>query len=675
MIKKEDIDKIFETVRIEEVVADYVSLKKRGVNLIGCCPFHNEKTPSFYVSPVKGIYKCFGCGKGGHAVNFIMEHDKLSYPDALRHLARKYNIEIIEKELTPEENQHQNERESLYVVSSFAQKHFSENLYNTDEGKSVGLGYFKERGLREDIIQKFQLGYSINHRTAFTDIAVATGYKMEYLVKSGLTIEYRNEPEQAPVKDSNDTVTTSESEKEELKARYVDRFWGRVMFPIHNQSGRVIGFGGRTLRSDKKTSKYVNSPETDIYHKSNVLYGLYHSKNAISQEKFCFLVEGYMDVIALHQAGVENVVASSGTALTHGQIKLIQRYTNDITVSYDGDQAGINAALKGIDLLLEEGMNVKVLSFPDGHDPDSYSKKVTTEELKDFIKNKSQNFISYKAEILTKDTKNDPLQKANAIVKIVESIALIPDAIYRSVYIKECGRIMEVDEQILLSELNKIRSKRFNEKKNSPSVTAEDTQDVAPVFEPKKEVSIVDAEHQERDIIRIMINYGDRIVRVPGEDEEGKPTEAEITVVELIIHELQHDNITIENLVYNSVLNEFIESLNKYQTIPNQRHFINHENIAICSLTVDLLSSPYSLSNWEQHDIFITMEEDILKKSIYNAIYALKSRKLEMMIQDNQKRLKENPPEEELFTLLQAQHQLQEARKMFNALLGRIVVK
>lgn len=669
MIKKEDIDKIFETVRIEEVVADYVSLKKRGVNLIGCCPFHNEKTPSFYVSPVKGIYKCFGCGKGGHAVNFIMEHDKLTYPDALRYLAKKYNIQIVEKELTPEESQHQNERESLYVVSSFAQKHFSENLYNTDEGKSVGLGYFKERGLREDIIQKFQLGYSINQRTAFTDIAIATGYKTEYLVKAGLTIEYRNEPEPGTEAAQNQNIKP--------ESRYVDRFWGRVMFPIHNQSGRVIAFGGRTLRTDKKTSKYVNSPETDIYHKSNVLYGLYHSKNAISQEKFCFLVEGYMDVIALHQAGVENVVASSGTALTGGQIKLIQRYTNDIIVSYDGDQAGINAALKGIDLLLEEGMNVKVLSFPDGHDPDSYSKLVSTEELKTFIKDKAQNFISYKAEILTKDAKNDPLQKASAIVKIVESIALIPDAIYRSVYIKECSRIMEVDEQILLSELNKIRAKKFNEKRSGPSSYSPEEQPPPEEFisEPKKDVSTMDAEHQERDIIRILINFGDRIVTVPSEDEEGNPVEAELTAAELIIHELQHDNIILENLLYNNIFNEFVSSINTYQTIPGQKHFINHEDAAICSLTVDLLSTPYNLSNWEQHDIFITMEEDVLKKSLYNAIYALKSRKLEIMIQDNQKRLKENPPEEELITLVQTQLQLIEAKKMFNALLGRIIVK
>lgn len=669
MIKKEDIDKIFDAVRIEEVVADHVSLKKRGVNLIGCCPFHNEKTPSFYVSPIKGIYKCFGCGKGGHAVNFIMELEKLSYPEALRALAKKYNIEIIEKELTPEESQYQSAKESLFVVSSFAQKHFSENLYNTDEGKSVGLGYFKERGLREDIIQKFQLGYSINHRTAFTEIAIATGYKTEYLVKSGLTIEYRNEPEPGTEQQENQVKPEN---------NYVDRFWGRVMFPIHNKSGRVIAFGGRTLRTDKKTSKYVNSPETEIYHKSDVLYGLYQSKTAIAKEGFCFLVEGYLDVISLHQAGVENVVASSGTALTAGHIKEIQRLTNDITISFDGDDAGIKATLKSIDLLLEEGMNVKVLLFPEGNDPDSYSRKVSTEELKTFIREKAQSFIEYEAALLTKDSGNDPLKKAQAIVKIVQSIALIPDAIYRSVYIRECSRIMEVDEQILLSELNKIRSKRFNEKQNTGPTQSKGEHtytEEPPVAEPKKESSILDAEHQERDIIRIMINYGDRIVKVPGEDEEGNATEAELTAAELIIHEIQHDNIIMENLVYNSVLNEFVQSLATYQVIPNQKHFINHENVAICSLTVDLLSSPYHLSNWEQHDIFITFEEDVLKKSIYNAIYALKARKLEIMIHDNQKRLKENPPEDEMLTLMQTQQQLLEAKKVFNALLGRIVVK
>ncbi len=668
MIHKEDIDKIFEAARVEEVVADYVSLKKRGANLIGCCPFHNEKTPSFYVSPAKGIYKCFGCGKGGHAINFIMEHDKLTYPDALRYLAKKYNIEIKEEEQTPEQIQHNNDRESLLVVSSFAQKHFSENLYNTDEGKSIGLGYFKERGLREDIIQKFQLGYSINQRNAFTEIAIATGYKMEYLVKSGLTIEYKNEAEINA--ETNEIVKAAET-------KHLDRFWGRVMFPIHNQSGRVIAFGGRTLRTDIKTSKYVNSPETEIYHKSDVLYGLYHSKNAIVKEKFCFLVEGYMDVIAMHQAGVENVVASSGTALTAGQIKLVQRFTNDIIISYDGDQAGINAALKGIDLLLEEGMNVKVLLFPDGDDPDSYSKKVGTQELKDFIVNNAQNFISYKASILTKGTNNDPLKKAEAIKKIVESIALIPDAIYRSVYVKECGRIMDVDEQILLSELNKIRSKNFNDKRGlSPTLSKGEGIDSGEelVFTEKKEHTIADAEHQERDIIRLLINYGANTIYVESQNEEGENIETEISVAHLLIHELQSDTIVIENLLYNLVFNEFVQHLEK-DVIPDTNYFISHENAAICSLTIDLISSPYSLSNWEKHSIYPTKEEEILKRSVYNAIYALKSRKIEMMIYDNQKRLKENPPEEELIALMQTQQQLLEAKKVFNGMLGRIVVK
>lgn len=668
MIKKEDIDKIFDAVRIEEVVADHVSLKKRGVNLIGCCPFHNEKTPSFYVSPVKGIYKCFGCGKGGHAVNFIMELEKLSYPDALRVLAKKYHIEIVEKELTPEETQFQSDKESLLVVSSYAQKHFSENLYNTDEGKSVGLGYFKERGLREDIIQKFQLGYSINNRTAFTDLALATGYKIEYLVKSGLTIEYRNEPEPGTDQQIENTAPKAEN-------KYVDRFWGRVMFPIHNKSGRVIAFGGRTLRTDKKTSKYVNSPETEIYHKSDVLYGLFQSKTAIAKEKFCFLVEGYLDVISLHQAGVENVVASSGTALTAGHIKEIQRLTNDITISFDGDKAGIDATIKSIDLLLEEGMNVKVLLFPDGDDPDSYSKKVSTEELKTFIKDKAQNFIAYKAEILTKDTKGDPLKKAEAIISIVKSIALIPDAIYRSVFVRECSRIMEVDEQIILSELNKIRSKRFNEKQNSPVKQEGNnaTEDLLP--ETRKQVSVLDASPQELDIIRLLITYGNKIITVASEDDEGKSTEVEITTAELIIHELQHDNIILENLLYNEIYNEIVTHFNHKHEILDQKHFINHENIAICKLTVDILTSPYQLSDWEQHDIFVTLEEHILKTSIYNAIYALKAIKIDIMKEDLREKLKMATSEEEIITLVTVIRQIEQARILINKPLGRIITK
>ncbi|HRG38294.1 MAG TPA: DNA primase [Bacteroidia bacterium] len=674
MIHKEDIDKIVEAARVEEVVGDYVTLKKRGVNLIGLCPFHDEKTPSFYVSPAKGIYKCFGCAKGGNSVNFIMEKEQMSYPDALRYLAKKYNIEITEEEQTPEQIQTQNDRESLLVVSSFAQKHFSENLYNTDEGKSIGLGYFKERGFREDIIQKFQLGYSLNQRTAFTDVAMATGYKQQYLVKAGLTIEYKPENETTTSTDE----TNVEFQTEATPVRLADRFWGRVMFPIHNATGRVIAFGGRTLRTDtKKIAKYINSPESEIYHKSDVLYGIYYAKKEIVKQENCFLVEGYTDVISMHQAGIENVVASSGTSLTIGQIRLIRKFTNNITILYDGDSAGIKASFRGIDLILEEGLNVKVLLFPEGEDPDSYSKRVSTEELKKFIANNSKDFISFKTSLLLGDTQNDPIKKAGLIKEIMETIALIPEAIYRSVYVKECSRILDVQEEILFNELNKIRSKRFNEKRNTGNeetlAPVSDTPSELVLPEEKKIISL-DTEHQERDLIRILINYGNRNVMIESEDEEGKPIQMPISAAYLIIHELQHDNIVLENLLYNSVFNEFVDQLEK-DIVPDHSHFINHENPSISALTVDLISSPYTLSKWEQHSIYITQEEDILKKSLLNAVYALKSRRLEIMIYDIQKRLKENPPEEEMLTLMQTQHQLLEAKKVFNGLLGRIILK
>lgn len=678
MIHKEDIDKIVEAARVEEVVGDYVTLKKRGVNLIGLCPFHDEKTPSFYVSPAKGIYKCFGCAKGGNSVNFIMEKEQMSYPDALRYLAKKYNIEITEEEQTPEQVKTHNDRESLLVVTSFAQKHFSENLYNTDEGKSVGLGYFKERGFREDIIQKFQLGFSLNQRTAFTDVALATGYKQEYLVRSGLTIEYKNETGNAPL--SDDELETPELPTEPASSRLADRFWGRVMFPIHNATGRVIAFGGRTLRTDtKKIAKYINSPESEIYHKSDVLYGIYFAKKEIVKQENCFLVEGYTDVISMHQAGIENVVASSGTSLTIGQIRLIRKFTNNITVLYDGDSAGIKASFRGIDLILEEGLNVKVLLFPDGEDPDSFSKKVSSEELKKFIATNSKDFISFKTNLLMGDTQNDPIKKAGLIKEIMETIALIPEAIYRSVYVKECSRILDVQEEILFNELNKIRSKKFNEKRNqandpnfSPAMDGSASPD--PLLPEEKRVVTLDTEHQERDIIRLLINYGNRNVLIDTEDEEGKTIQMPISTAYLIVHELQHDNIVLENLLYNSIFNAFVEQLEK-ETVPDYSFFINHDNPSISALTVDLISSPYTLSNWEQHSIYITQEEDVLKKSVLNAVYALKSRRLEIMIHDIQKRLKENLQEEEMITLMQTQHQLLEAKKIFNALLGRVILK
>ncbi len=669
MIHKEDIDKIFEAARVEDVVADYVTLKKRGVNLIGLCPFHDEKTPSFYVSPAKGIYKCFGCGKGGNPVSFLMDKEQMSYPEALRHLAKKYNIEITEEEETPEQVQTNNDRESLFIVSAYAQKHFSENLYNTDEGKSIGLGYFKERGFREDIVQKFQLGYSVNKRTAFTDSALASGYKFEYLVKSGLTIDFN--------KDGEKTIEGSEPILHSSEKKFVDRFAGRVMFPVHNISGRVIAFGGRTLRTDKKVAKYINSPEMEIYHKSDVLYGIYFAKKEIIHQDNCFLVEGYTDVISMHQAGIENVVASSGTSLTIGQIKLIRRFSNNITILYDGDNAGIKASFRGIDLILEEGMNVKVLLFPDGEDPDSYSKRVSSDELKSFIKENSKDFISFKTSLLMGEVQNDPIKKAQLIKEIVDSIALIPEAIYRSVYIKECSRIMDVQEEVLLSELNKIRRKKFNEKGIAPATTnSEFTPPVEDIIEANLEKTNADSEHQERDIIRLLINYGNNIMQVDSEelDEENKPIPIDISLAGLIIHELQHDNIVLENVLYRTVFDEFVVQLEQGM-VPDYNYFTNHPNTEICSLTVDLVSSPYFLSNWEQHSIYITKEEDILRNSLNSAIFSLKSRRIEMMILDIQKQLKENPGEEETMTLQQTHLNLLEAKKEFNKLLGRIIVK
>ncbi|MEI6487309.1 MAG: DNA primase [Bacteroidota bacterium] len=671
IIPKQDIDKIFEAARVEEVVADYVTLKKRGVNLIGLCPFHDEKTPSFYVSPAKGIYKCFGCGKGGHSVNFLMEKEQMTYPEALRHLAKKYNIEISEEVQTPEQIQTNNDRESLFVVSTYAQKNFTENLFSTDEGKSIGLGYFKERGFREDIINKFQLGYSLNTRTSFTDTALANAYKFEYLVKSGLTIEYKNE------EGNNSEVL--EVENQTTSRKYLDRFWGRVMFPIHNISGRVIAFGGRTLRTDKKTAKYINSPETEIYHKSDVLYGIFFAKKEIIHQDNCFLVEGYTDVISMHQAGIENVVASSGTSLTVGQIKLIRRFSNNITILYDGDSAGIKASFRGIDLILEEGMNVKVLLFPDGDDPDSFSKRVTTDELKKFIKDNSRDFISFKTNLLMIEVKDDPIKKAELIKEIVESIALIPEAIYRSVYIKECSRIMELEETILLNELNKIRSKKFNERKIQSAV-----QEKIPEFVPneglletdKRAISYLDSEHQERDIIRILINYGHKIVQIDSEDvdESERPLQLDISIAELIRHELEKDDIILENKLYKSIFDEFVHQIDQ-SNIPESNFFTNHPNQEISTLAIDLISNPYFLSDWEKHSIFITKEEEILKHSLNNAIYSLKSRRLEMMIGDIQKKLKENLPEDEVTKLMQTQFYLLQAKKEFNKLLGRIVVK
>jgi len=631
--------------------------------MIGLCPFHNEKTPSFNVSPVKGIYKCFGCGKAGNAVNFIMEHEQLSYPEALRWLAKKYNIRIEEEEQTAEQIQANNARESLYVVCSFAQKNFTENLHDSDEGRSVGLGYFRERGFRDDIIQKFQLGYSFDQWRGFSDAALKAGHKMEYLVKAGLTI-------------SKDNTDSPPPEGEQQANRYFDRFSARVIFPVHNVSGRVIAFGGRTLKTDKKVAKYINSPETDIYHKSQVLYGLYFAKKKIAEEDNCFLVEGYTDVISLHQSGIENVVASSGTALTVDQIRLIRRYTNNITILYDGDSAGIKASFRGIDLILEEGMNVRVLLFPDGEDPDSFSKKNTPEELKTFIKDNAKDFIAFKAHLLYNEAAHDPIKKAGLIKEIVESISLIPEPIYRSVYIKECSRIMDVDEQALLSELNKLRRKKQHDKpRTEPEQEAsvpEELLELAGGEKMETSAEQADAEIQEKEIIRILLQYGPEKLLFKQEGEDGEEEEVEVTVGEYLIHELHDDHIEFENPGYKRMFNEFIT---KEGEAADGNYFIQHPDPVVSKLAVDILSTDYSLANWDKHNIPVHLENMSLKQTVQSAVYALKNRKIEKMILDNQKRLRLSNNYEEQVILITEQQYLIQAKKSFSALLGRVILK
>ncbi len=661
MIPKETVDRIFDTARIDEVVGEFVSLKKRGSSMIGLCPFHNEKTPSFNVSPARGIYKCFGCGKGGNSVNFIMEHEHITFPESLKWLAKKYNIEIQEEEVSSEQQAKDNERESLFLVSAFAAKHFTKNLHETEEGKAIALSYFQERGMRPDIIEKFQLGYSPDVWRDLTDAAVAAGYKLEYLVKAGLVIQ-----------------------NEEDKEKYFDRFKGRVMFPVHNASGRIIAFGGRTLKTDKKVAKYINSPETEIYHKSNVLYGLFFAKKQIIAEDVCYLVEGYTDVTSMHQAGIENVVASSGTSLTVEQIRLIRRYTNNITILYDGDPAGIKASFRGIDLILEEGMNVRVLLFPDNDDPDSYSKKVSSEMLKQFIRENTKDFIRFKTELLSADVGNDPIKKAGLIRDIVESIALIPDAITRSVFVKDCSRILDIEEQTLLNELNKFRRTNFGKKQTDAAKQKAASQfsegfveDIA--AKPEEKVSLdqqTGTEYQEREIIRLLLLYGLNPVMAATEDEEGKPTEIEVTFADFLLNELEHDS-KFESAIYQKIIDEFKQHGEK-GVIPDLNYFVNYPASEISMAAIDLVTIPYQLSDWEKHAIYVTTENMVLKTAATHATNSFKLRSIELMVAESRKEIRELEDKKEfenMMIVLAKLKALEDAKKHFSALLGRVVIR
>lgn len=648
MIDQATIDRIMDAAQIYDVVSDFVTLRKRGVNYVGLCPFHDDKTPSFYVSPAKGLCKCFACGKGGNAVHFIMEHEQLTYPEALRFLAKKYGIEIKERELTGEEKAAQSERESLFVVNQWANDYFRRTLRQTEEGRNIGMAYFRSRGFRDDIIEKFQLGYCTESHDAMAREALSKGYKKEYLVKTGLCYETDDH-------------------------RLRDRFWGRVIFPVHTLSGKVVAFGGRVLAAATKgvKVKYVNSPESEIYHKSNELYGMYQAKQAIVKQDRCYLVEGYTDVISMHQSGVENVVASSGTALTTQQIKMIHRFTNNLTVLYDGDAAGIKASLRGIDMLLEEGMNIKVCLLPDGDDPDSYARKHNSTEFQDFIKEHETDFIRFKTNLLMEDAGQDPIRRAELISNIVQSISVIPEAIVRDVYIKECAQLLHVEDRLLVSEVAKRREKEAERKAEqrererrrttagTPATASETTPpdgipapqaddlppEAAAQAPPSAEtvdnyISFIPQEGKEgqefyryeRLILQMVVRYGERVMcNVP--DEEGK--EIPVTVIEFVVADLQQDDLAFHNPLHRRMLAEAAEHLHD-DGFRAEHYFVAHPDPVISRLSTELISDRYQLSKYHYKNQKIVTDEERLYELVplltTNFKYAIVGEELKHMM-------------------------------------------
>lgn len=622
MISKSTIDKIFDTARVEEVIGDFVQLKKSGSNYKGLSPFSDERTPSFMVSPVKQIWKDFSSGKGGNVVTFLMEHEHFSYPEALRYLAKKYQIEIEETEQTEEEKIHADARESMYLISEFAKNYFHDILLNHEKGKAIGLTYFRERGISDESIKKFELGYALDEWTAFTDAALKKQYSLEFLEKTGLTIVKEN--------------------------KKFDRFKGRVIFPIHSMSGRVLGFGGRTLLTDKKVAKYLNSPESDIYHKSKVLYGIYQAKQSIAQKDNCYLVEGYTDVISLYQKGIQNVVASSGTALTPDQIRLINRLTQNITVLFDGDAAGIRASIRGIDLILEQGMNVKVVSFPPGEDPDSFARKHAPAELEEFLNKNTKDFIQFKTSLLFEDTANDPVKKAALIRDIVQSISKIPNVIQREVYIQECARIMDISEDVLFAELA-----QNIKKKNKDS--GEKVRQLPPVTGVKKETQQVAKVDQkfilEKKIIEILLLYGNEEVEfidyVSTFDESGKQSIKTVkytnTVSNEIYTHLHDDEIEFTNEIFREIYHEIIYQLNQNQEIKLE-NFVQHSESELSKAVSDLIMDEEKdvLSDWERKNIIVKDKKKPLRKLVSDVIYRLRKILIEEKIEELKKEMMEN---------------------------------
>ena len=604
MISKSTIDQVFDAARVEEVIGDFVQLKKAGSNFKGLSPFSDERSPSFMVSPVKQIWKDFSSGKGGTSVSFLMEHEHFTYPEAIKYLAKKYNIEVEETEQSNEDKIQADARESMYLVSEFASSYFKNILLKTDKGQAIGKGYFKERGFTDMTIETFGLGYSLDEWQAFTDEALKKGYAIEYLEKTGLTIV-----------------------KEEKR---FDRFKGRVMFPIQSMSGRVLGFGGRILTSDKKAAKYLNSPESDIYQKSKILYGLYHAKQSIAKLDNCYLVEGYTDVIQFHQTGIKNVVSSSGTALTSDQIRLINRLTKNITVLFDGDEAGIRASLRGIDLILEQGMNVKVCTFPDGEDPDSFARKKTEQELRQYLENNAKDFIAYKASLLMKDAKNDPVKKAGLIRDMVTSISKIPDRIQTEIYIQECSRIMDISEEVLFSSLAQIKKKSFEEA-NKGFKKNQKVFDVVQRNEPVKKVNI--QYEKKKKIIEILLLYGNKTEEfedlVLKEADSGElilePTIHKAKVFEKIYLDLQEDEMEFTNENFKVLYYTLVDTLNQNPDYALES-FINLVDDKSASEITNILMNDerYSLHDWERKNIFPKDKSHSISQLVNETILSLR---------------------------------------------------
>lgn len=711
MIDRATIDRILDTARIEEVISDFVALKRRGTNYVACCPFHHEKTPSFSVSPAKGIYKCFGCGKAGSVVTFVMEHEQMSYVEALKYLGRKYGIEVKEKEETAQDIEQRLYRESLLIVNDFAQQFYTRTLWEHPEGQAVGLSYFRERGFTDQTVRKFQLGYAPNDRHAFTPQAQKAGYKKEHLVAVGLTIE------------------------RESSGELFDRFYERVMFPIRSISGKVIAFGGRKVRNDnKEIAKYINSPESEVYVKNRSLYGIFEAKAAIVREQKCYLVEGYTDVISFHQAGVENVVASSGTSLTTGQIGLIKRFTNKVTVLYDGDFAGIKASLRGIDMLLEEGLEVKVALFPDGEDPDSYARSHTTEEIRTFLSEQEEDFISFKYKILSKDIQRDPIQRARLITEIIGSIAVIPDAITRSVYIAETSSRLNIGEDILQQEVAKVRYKNSVRKSPSweqspqrvsyredrmqgggnipagsytgirPAPAGESpakenpegngsSRNVADIsgtgiyreesgrkgndgranFQMPSFVVNTYCEEAEKEILYYLIKFGHLPIHLEEQSIYGAPPEKEQTVAQYILEQLQNDDLELQNLVYKNIFDEYFR-LGETEEEKILRYFINHPDPSVSRVVLDLTILPYTLTI-KQFTKSLIPEKNILGRAVPKSILIYKAKVTAQaamnLTEELGKAQKENDPEKQR-RLMEQLNTLMQVRNVFSKELNRI---